>query len=231
MEQTPPITRLNKHLALILGLSRREADDLIAAGKVNINGTPATLGARITDTDTVTVNGEPVSKTTEYIYAILNKPTGYVCSRKAQGDNPTIYSLLPKKYIGLKSVGRLDKDSSGLILLTNNGDFTHRLTHPSFQKVKVYEVQLRQDLEPLHQQMISDFGVDLADGKSQLALMPLNDNSRRDWQVTMAEGRNRQIRRTFGALGYDITALHRTQFGSYSLGDIKAGEYKLTDMH
>lgn len=229
MEQNQQTVRLNKHLALTLGISRREADDLIASGKVSINGVPAILGARMLATDTVTVNGKPIALKTDYIYLLFNKPAGYVCSRRAQGETPTIYSLLPAEYFGLKTVGRLDKDSSGLILLTNDGDFTHKLTHPSFQKVKVYEVQLRQNLEPLHQQMISDFGVDLADGKSQLTLMSLND-SRRDWQVTMAEGRNRQIRRTFAALGYDITALHRIQFGNYTLGDIKSGEHKLTSI-
>ena len=229
MEQNHQTVRLNKHLALTLGISRREADDLIASGKVSINNVPAILGARMLTTDTVTVNGKSIALKTDYVYLLFNKPAGYVCSRRAQGDTPTIYSLLPAEYLGLKTVGRLDKDSSGLILLTNDGDFTHKLTHPSFQKVKVYEVQLRQNLEPLHQQMISDFGVDLADGKSQLTLMSLND-TRRDWQVTMAEGRNRQIRRTFAALGYDVDALHRIQFGNYTLGDIKSGEHKLTSI-
>lgn len=229
MEQNTPI-RLNKHLALILGVSRREADDLIASGKVSVNGTVATLGARMQSTDTVTLNGKPLSGATDFIYILLNKPTGYVCSRKPQGATPTIYSLLPNQYHALKSVGRLDKDSSGLLLLTNDGDFSHRMTHPSFHKVKVYNVALNKPLEPLHQQMISDFGVDLPDGKSQLHLARLHDNSGQEWQVTMSEGRNRQIRRTFAALGYEVTSLHRTQFGNYSLGDIKIGEYKLTDM-
>lgn len=229
MEQ-PPVARLNKHLALILGVSRREADDLIAAGKVTINGTVATLGARITPTDTVLVGGKTISKTTDYVYLLFNKPVGYLCSRRAQGDAPTIYSLLPAQYVGLKSVGRLDKDSSGLILLTNDGDFTHQLTHPSFKKVKVYEVTLSTALEPLHQQMISDYGVELGDGASKLSLMRLSDTNRTDWQVTMAEGRNRQIRRTFAALGYEVTALHRIQFGNYSLGDIKTGEYQITSI-
>lgn len=223
-------TRLNKHLALILGVSRREADDLIAAGKVSINGVTATLGARTSTTDTVTVGGKAISQTANHIYLTLNKPTGYVCSRRPQGDTPTIYSILPSQYSALKSVGRLDKDSSGLLLLTNDGDFTHRMTHPSFQKAKVYQVVLNEPLEPLHQQMISDFGVDLPDGKSHLHLMRLNDTDRAQWQVTMSEGRNRQIRRTFAALGYEVTALHRIQFGNYTLDDIKSGEYKLTDI-
>lgn len=222
--------RLNKHLALVLGISRREADDLIASGAVVINGMTATLGARVSHTDTVLVHGKPLSKAPRATYLLLNKPVGYVCSRKAQGSAPTIYDLLPHHYHSLKTVGRLDKDSSGLILLTNDGDFAHAMTHPSFYKVKVYNVQLDAPLAPLHHQMINDFGVELADGPSQLTLMPLNDNDKTEWQVTMHEGRNRQIRRTFAALGYTVTALHRIQFGSYSLGDIKSGEHKLVDI-
>jgi 23S rRNA pseudouridine2605 synthase len=149
-----------------------------------------------------------------------------VCSRRSQGDNKTIYELLPAEYHKLKTVGRLDKDSSGLILLTNDGDFALRMTHPRYSKIKVYNVRLSRDLEPLHQQMISDFGVTLEDGQSQLSLSRMYDESRKEWVVTMSEGRNRQIRRTFEALGYSVKKLHRIQFGNYSLGDMKRGEYK-----
>ena len=154
----------------------------------------------------------------------LNKPAGYVCSRKRQGDTPTMYELLPEKYQALKSVGRLDKDSSGLILLTNDGDFAFRMTHPSFVKIKIYEVALDRALEPLHQQMIADFGVQLPDGRSQLGLEKINEE-RTEWRVTMSEGRNRQIRRTFDALGYKVMALHRTNFGRYSLDELADGEF------
>lgn len=222
--------RLNKHLALQLGISRREADNLINAGSVTVNGTSATLGARFNEGDAIAVNGKPIGSDQPLEYLALNKPVGYVCSRKAQGDNPTIYALLPQKYHHLKPVGRLDRDSSGLILLTNDGDFAFRMTHPKFVKTKVYKVRLNADLEPLHQQMISDFGVQLEDGTSQLSLQRLNDASRKEWEVTMHEGRNRQIRRTFAALGYDVKKLHRTQFGNYSLGDIKPGEYEITNI-
>jgi len=104
------------------------------------------------------------------------------------------------------------------------------MTHPSFHKTKEYEVTLDHDLEPLHQQMISDYGIQLEDGYSQLTLTRLNDDSRREWIVSMHEGRNRQIRRTFAALGYSVVKLHRTRFGNYSLGDIKSGEHTLTDI-
>lgn len=216
-------TRLNKYLALHLGISRREADELIEKGKVTVNGTVASLGSQVHDNDEVTVNGKTLGGTTAYRYVLFNKPVGYVCSRKAQGDNPTIYDLLPSDMASLKPVGRLDKDSSGLLILTNDGDFAHQMTHPSFRKVKIYEVSLDHPLEPLHQQMIADYGVEIGDGTSKLSLERVDDD-RKDWVVTMSEGRNRQIRRTFGALGYTVTALHRTNFGPYGLADLVSGK-------
>jgi 23S rRNA pseudouridine2605 synthase len=222
-------TRLNKHLALQLGISRREADTLIEQGSIKINDTVATLGARFTPADVIFINGKRLKKDAALRYIILNKPIGYVCSRKAQGDSPTIYSLLPKDFFAFKPVGRLDRDSSGLILLTNDGDFAFEMTHPKFRKKKVYNVVLDKELEPLHQQMISDFGVQLEDGKSQLTLGRLSDTNRREWEVTMSEGRNRQIRRTFTALGYTVTRLHRTHFGPYELNRIKPGAFVEVD--
>lgn len=216
--------RLNKYIATNLGVSRREADNLISAGKVLVNNKPAEIGARVTEKDTVVVDGKKIVPE-KLVYLALNKPAGYVCSRKRQGDTPTMYELLPEKYQALKSVGRLDKDSSGLILLTNDGDFAFRMTHPSFTKIKIYEVALDRALEPLHQQMVADFGVQLPDGRSQLGLEKLNEE-RTEWRVTMSEGRNRQIRRTFDALGYKVTALHRTNFGNYKLDGLESGKYE-----
>lgn len=231
--------RLNKFLAENLGISRREADDLIVAGKIQVDGKTAVLGTRITvptEVDSpnsqnaidflpkVCYNGKIVPLIAGYTYVALNKPVGYVCSRKRQGEFPTLYELLPEKYHDLKPVGRLDKDSSGLILLTNDGDFAFRMTHPKFTKTKVYEVELDQPLQPLHQQMIADFGIELPDGRSQLGLERL-EGARRRWRVTMPEGRNRQIRRTFGALGYTVQKLHRTDFGPYRLDGLASGKF------
>jgi 23S rRNA pseudouridine2605 synthase len=226
----PETFRLNKHLALQLGVSRREADELIEKDAVTIDGEQATLGARFTAGAAITVKGKSISDNTARRYIAFNKPIGYVCSRRDQGDNPTIYAILPKEFHVLKPVGRLDKDSSGLILLSNDGDFAYRMTHPKFTKTKIYEVTLDHDLEPLHQQMISDHGIQLEDGVSKLHLGRLSETNRKEWQITMNEGRNRQIRRTFGALGYTIAKLHRTNFGNYSLGDMKPGDYKTVDM-
>lgn len=221
--------RLNKLLALSLGVSRREADELIASGDVKVNDSVVLLGARVSPTDEVTVKGKPISRSTELIYLAFNKPVGYVCSRASQGGVPTIYKLLPEAYHSLKTVGRLDKDSSGLLLLTNDGDFAYQMTHPKFHKVKIYEVELDRPLEPLHQQMISDYGITLDDGVSKFELERLDD-TRLTWRITMSEGRNRQIRRTFTALGYTVTSLHRTVFGPYALGDIPSGEWKIIDI-
>lgn len=220
--------RLNKYLALHAGLSRRQADELIEAGKVSVNGQQAVIGGRVRPGDTVLLKGKPIAATTELRYIMFNKPVGYVCSRRAQGDNPTIYSLLPAEFRPLKPVGRLDKDSSGLILLTNDGDFALQMTHPRYAKTKRYEVTLDHPLEPLHQQMIGDFGVDLDDGKSRLTLERKTED-RKHWVVIMSEGRNRQIRRTFAALGYSVTELHRTNFGPYVLGPLAPGQYQATE--
>ena len=213
--------RLNKFLAERLGVSRREADDLIAAGKVLINNKPAVLGAKIDKNDKVCYNNMIVPFDTEFLYLAFNKPVGYVCSRRAQGEAPTLYELLPEDYQKLKTVGRLDKDSSGLILLTNDGDFAFQMTHPKFHKEKIYEVELDRPLEPLHQQMISDYGVMLDDGPSSFTVV--HDNN--IYTVVLSEGRNRQIRRTFAALGYRVTKLHRIQFGKYQLSGLKPGKY------
>src|SRR5574344_997300 len=133
------VIRLNKYLAEKIGLSRRQADDFIAAGKVLVNGTPAILGARISGDEKISVNGKAVDNgDIKYTYIMLNKPVGYVCSRKQQGDSPTLYDLLPDEYKSLKTVGRLDRNSSGIILLSNDGDFNFQMTHPSFVKTKVY---------------------------------------------------------------------------------------------
>lgn len=221
------LIRLNKFLAERLGVSRREADELIAAGKVFVDEKPAILGARIDKNTKVCYNKKIIPFETEYLYLAFNKPAGYVCSRRAQGDTPTLYEILPKEYQKLKTVGRLDKDSSGLILLTNDGDFAYQMTHPKFHKEKIYEVTLDQPLEPLHQQMISDYGIMLDDGPSKftVATSATGPAERTRFTVILTEGRNRQIRRTFAALGYRVTALHRTQFGKYQLSGLKPGKY------
>lgn len=220
-----PAQRLNKFVALALGVSRRQADELIEQGTVTVNDQSATLGQRVTTADIIRYGSKPLTAQAHQLI-LLHKPVGYLCSRASQGGVPTIYELLPASLHRLKPVGRLDKDSSGLILLTNDGDFAHQMTHPSFHKMKRYLVTLDRPLQPLHRQMINDFGVQLPDGPSRLTLERQHDGDDHRWIVHMSEGRNRQIRRTFAALGYTVAKLHRTDFGNYTLGDIKRGEFQ-----
>ncbi len=214
--------RLNQYIARSSGLSRRAADTAIVKGRVTVNGQLPSQGQFVSDTDQVTLDGRVITPLINTITVMLNKPVGYVCSRAGQG-NKTVYDLLPEELHYLNPVGRLDKNSSGLLLLTNDGDLANMLTHPRYQKVKMYEVELDSPLAPLHQQIISDKGIDLDDGPSRLMLRAI-DNTRRSWHVTMREGRNRQIRRTFESLGYKIIRLHRTVFGNYSLNSKNASD-------
>lgn len=217
--------RLNKYIAQSTGMSRRAADEAIAQNRVKVNDQLPSAGQQISDTDSVTIDGTAITPPSSTITITLNKPVGYVCSREGQGSK-TIYELLPDTLHALKPVGRLDKESSGLLLMTTDGQLAYELTHPSFQKVKVYEVSLEKPLQPLHRQMISDYGIRLEDGTSKLQLDRLKDGNEIQWQVTMHEGRNRQIRRTFSALGYEVTHLHRTKFGEYLLKDLQPGSYQ-----
>lgn len=215
--------RLNKYVAQSTGLSRRAADAAIAAGRVKINQKTAQLGDTAAIGATVTLDDRAITPSVKTLTVMLNKPVGYVCSRRGQGSQ-TVYDLLPPELQQLKLVGRLDKDSSGLLLLTNDGDLANRLTHPRYGKTKLYQVRLNKPLAPEHQQQI-ERGVQLEDGSSRLKLDRPNDRQT-SWQITMYEGRNRQIRRTFAQVGYRVVQLHRTQFGAYKLDRLMTGKYR-----
>lgn len=216
--------RLNKFVAQSTGLSRRSADEAIESGRVSVNGQKAKVGQTVNLSDLVTLDNQGLARTKKILVA-LNKPVGYVCSRNGQGS-PTVYDLLPKKYKDLSYVGRLDKESSGLLLFTNDGELNYSLTHPKFEKDKVYTVKLNKALNPKDKLEI-ETGKIFLDGKP--SIMQLNNGGPRVLKVILNEGRNRQIRRTFELLGYKIEKLHRISFGQYRLADLKAGEYTLVN--
>lgn len=218
--------RINKFVALASGLSRRAADTAIAEGRVMVDGRPPQIGQDI-DGQQVTLDGKIVRISAESQTIMLNKPVGYVVSRNGQGSK-TVYDLLPPSLHHLKPIGRLDKNSSGLLLLTSDGTLANELAHPRFAKQKIYQIQLDKPLAPLHHQMISDHGVQLEDGPSKLQVERMNEGDSLHWRITMSEGRNRQIRRTFAALGYDVIRLHRTKFGAFNLGNLRSGDYQKT---
>src|SRR5690606_26190885 len=158
--------RINRYVAVATGLSRRAADKAIEEGRVTVNGQVATPGQDVGDNDTVTLDGQRVTASAKTTTIMLNKPEGYVVSRSGQGSK-TIYDLLPARYHRLKPVGRLDKDSSGLLLLTDNGQLAQELTHPKYEKTKVYEVDLDRPLAPDALRKLQT-GVKLEDGMSHL---------------------------------------------------------------
>lgn len=214
--------RINKYVARATGMSRRSADQAITWGRILVNGHALqSAGYDVQETDVVTLDGKKLTIQDSFTTILLNKPKGYVVSRDGQGSK-SIYDLLPEVYHSLKPVGRLDKASSGLLLLTNNGDLANRLTHPSYKKNKVYEIELYIPLTPEDKKTI-ERGVVLEDGISALQIK----GSGTHWTVTMSEGRNRQIRRTFGELGYTVKELHRIQFGDYVLKGTAEGTSRL----
>jgi 23S rRNA pseudouridine2605 synthase len=214
--------RINKFVAQSSNLSRRAADEVLKSSRITVNGIIASLGQSITDKDVILLDG--ISLTPQKFCTImLHKPVGYIVSRNGQGKS-TIYDLLPECYQHLQPVGRLDKGSSGLLLLTNNGQLAQNLTHPSFNKTKHYDVLLNKALKTADKIAIN-CGVQLTDGISHL-LITGNENK---WHITMAEGRNRQIRRTFEYLGYRVKSLHRTNFGSFELGSLPVGKWQIIE--
>lgn len=220
--------RINKFLAQATGISRRAADSAIQQGRVTVNGAPVHPGQDVADTDSVTLDNNPVKQQHSHTTIILYKPTGFVVSREGQGSR-TIYELLPVNLHRLKPVGRLDKDSSGLLLLTDDGQLANSLTHPRYEKTKVYELQLDQPLAVKDWQTITQKGVNLEDGPSRFHLTAADHGQNLEWIATLREGRNRQIRRTLDALGYKVKKLHRTKFGDYELPtDLEIGNFRAT---
>jgi len=181
--------RVNQYIAHATGVSRRAADDAVAAGRVQIGERTAVLGDHVGPDDSVQVDGKIVALPA-YRTIMLNKPVGYVTSRKQQGKAPTIYALLPDELYGLKPIGRLDRDSSGLLLLTNNGDLAQRMQHPSQGKWKRYEVEVDKPLKPADRNQL-ETGVELDDGISVLRVTPFSKQDRR-FEVRLQEGRRGQ---------------------------------------
>lgn len=219
--------RLNKYIAQSTGLSRRAADAAIELGDVTVNEQLPSAGYTVTPSDVVRYKGRTlVAATDQSVTTImLNKPVGYICSRDGQGGR-TVYDLLPRQLKHLKPVGRLDKHSSGLLLMTTDGQLAYELTHPKFNKSKTYKIAVNRPLEEHDYTAIRKQGVQLDDGPSKLELEQINASDHTNWRVTMTEGRNRQIRRTFEALNYKVVKLHRTHFGPYILEGLKPGEHK-----
>ena len=214
--------RLNKFIALYTGISRRKADELIEQGEVRVNRTSAHVGMKVTENDSVIVAGsrvKPYKRAT--LTVLLNKPIGYVCSTDGQGS-PSVYDLLQKRMMSLNIAGRLDKDSSGLVVLTNDGQLLQELTHPSYNKIKKYIVTLDQPLSTDEITLLQK-GVDIGDERPSKMVVKKLPKDR--LEVALQEGRNRQIRRSFEAIGYEVTSLHRIQLAEYTVRNIELKQF------
>jgi 23S rRNA pseudouridine2605 synthase len=211
--------RLAKYLAHCGVASRRRAEELIAAGRVTVAGDRVTDPARDVDESSgVAVNGRPVRPEPHEVW-MLNKPAGVVSTAREPGRRRAVVDLVdsPRR---LYPVGRLDADSTGLILLTNDGELANRLTHPRYGIERTYRVRLRRPATESQERRLRR-GVELEDGPTQPA--KVRRTSPRVLEITIAEGRNRQVRRMVEAVGNEVAALKRTSFGPLGLGTLPEG--------
>jgi 23S rRNA pseudouridine2604 synthase len=218
--------RLNKYIAETGLCSRREADKWIEAGRVTLNGAPATLGTQVSTGDEVRIDGQPIGKKTQRIYIALNKPVGVVCTTEPDiADNIVAHVRHPERIF---PVGRLDKDSEGLILLTNDGDIVNEILRSENNHEKEYLVMVDRAITDLSLSMMTG-GVKIMGELTKPAKVSRVDP--RTFRIVLTQGLNRQIRRMCSALGYRAQSLKRVRIMNVHLGTLKSGEWRyLTDV-
>ncbi|MFH0776743.1 MAG: pseudouridine synthase [Patescibacteria group bacterium] len=217
--------RLNKFLAEKGVASRRKADDLIAAGKIKVNGKVIRgLGTQINpEQDRVEVEEKFLAEKPKLVYFALNKPAGFVCSnQKTKAEPKIVLDLLPGD-LKVFPVGRLDKATTGLLILTNDGNLSFRLTHPKFECEKEYEVELDNDLTAERVRKI-EAGVHLEGRRTKPTEVKVLE--KRKARVILREGRNRQVRKIFGKVGCEVLRLKRVRVKQLVLGDLKVGQFR-----
>jgi 23S rRNA pseudouridine2605 synthase len=220
--------RLNRYLAAAGIGSRRKCDELIAAGRVTINGKVCTdFSAQPAGRDHVKLDGRLLHLDPP-LTIMLHKPAGFVCTRSDPHAHNTIFDLLPSKFTRLFNVGRLDAQSEGLILLTNDGKLAQRLTHPRFKIDKEYELTLDRQWEPALTRKLLQ-GIFITGQRAQVERLHSIAPTR--LRVVLRQGINRQIRRMFEAVGYRVEDLIRTRIGRLRLGDLPRGHWRMLTKH
>lgn len=220
--------RLQKFLAASGLASRRACEEVILAGRVTVNGQIVrVLGTKILpERDRVEVDGSPI-KPKRKLYVALNKPPGFLCTRRDPLDRRVLSELIPKDWGHLVSVGRLDAESEGLIFLTNDGDFALRLSHPRYGIRKTYRATVEGRVQPA---MLHRFLTGIADAgdilKAEKARLISANNSHSVVELELAEGRNREVRRLFASQELEVTRLQRIQIGRIKLGELPPGKWR-----
>ncbi len=224
--------RLNKYLTLCTLGSRRKVEELITSGKISINGSVVTNLATVIDTgiDRVVFNGEVLNPIDKNFYLMLNKPGGYVTTLNDEKGRATVMDLIPERFTkaGVMPVGRLDKDTEGLLFLTNDGALAYKLTRPAFKVPKEYIVDIDKPLEETDRQRLEKgYFVHQIKIKTGAASVEIIDNRGYTVRMIIREGKKRQIRYSFRNLGYKVLKLKRVAYGPISLGRLNRGEYRL----
>lgn len=221
--------RLQKFLARSGVASRRSSENLMTAGRVTVNGVVVTeLGAKVDPlADEVAVDGVPVDLAADAVTIMLHKPAGVVTTMKAQSDKPIVADLIPRdRYPGLYPIGRLDADTTGLLLFSTDGELGNGLLHPSKHVPKTYKARLERALAPRDADRLRT-GVVLDDGPTQPAELRIDKRDARMVRITIHEGRYHQVKRMFEAVGNPVVALHRESFGNLALGNLKPGDWRI----
>ena len=220
--------RINKYLAECGVASRRNCDKLILEGLVTINGKVCSLGAEVDEnSDVVLVDGKRINSVKKYSYYMMNKPKGYVCTVKDDKDRKTVMDLLPPSVGRIFPVGRLDYDSEGLLLFTNDGDLCNRLLHPSNEIPKTYLVKIEGSLEESSLDKLRK-GVIIDGVKTKKCTIRIVDETKTftKYHVTVTEGRNREIRKMFLTQGKEVKFLKRIKIGDLRLGSLNRGDVR-----
>lgn len=220
--------RINRYLATCGLGSRRAVEELIREGRVRVDGRPVSdLSTRIDTTrQTVEVDGRPVAHEWRLVYLKMNKPRGYDVTRGGRHHHRRAYDLLPEgTHASVQSVGRLDRNSTGLLIFTNDGQLAHRLTHPRFGCRKTYDVLVEGEVSRESLSRLTD-GVELDDGPARaekVERLAWDEPARSCLRIVMIEGRNRIVRRMCEAIGHPVLELNRTAIGQVDLGNLKRG--------
>jgi 23S rRNA pseudouridine2605 synthase len=224
--------RLQKVIAQAGIASRRHAEQMIIDGRVRVNGKKVVeLGTKVNSKDVITVDGQKINfPKKKYEYYILHKPTGYITSAKDPQGRKTVMDLMRGVKVRVYPVGRLDYDTSGLLVLTNDGELAHRLMHPSFGVDKTYQVEVQGVISSKALVQLQQ-GIELEDGKTAPAQVRVisqkGQGTLQRLEITIHEGRNRQVRRMFEAVGFPVVNLKRLRFGPLQLDDeLKLGKYR-----